>query len=199
MFLAEKIVIIVSGFAGSGKSTLAENLAKHFKLKCVHASDVLKQLLEKDVESIDLDKTTGGTGWWESSEGKKFMKQRTADGTLDKILDKKLLELIKKGNIVLDSWTMPWLSKAGYKIWLNTSIEERANRVSERDKLSIEEVKEKIASRDKETSLIYEKLYGFKMGKDLTPFNLILKTDGMSIEEVFEKAKKTIEKEVKLK
>lgn len=195
--MAEKIVIIVCGFAGSGKSTLAENLAKFFNLKCVHASDVLKQLLEKDVESIDLDKTKGGTGWWESEAGKKFMKQRITDGTLDKILDKKLLEIIEKGNVVLDSWTMPWLSEKGYKIWLETSIEERAKRVSERDKLPFEEVRKKIASRDIETARIYEKLYGFKMGKDLTPFNFIIKSDNLSIEQVFEKAKKTIEKELK--
>lgn len=197
--MAEKIAIIVSGFAGSGKSTLAENLARHFGLKCVHASDVLKQMLEKDIESIDLGKTAGGTGWWESEDGKKFMKQRIADGTLDRILDKKLLETIQQGNVVVDSWTMPWLSKAGYKIWLNTSIDERAKRVSERDSLPIEEVKKKIAERDIETAQIYEKLYGFQMGKDLTPFNLVLNTDSMEIGEVFEKAIKAIEKDLKPK
>ncbi len=197
--MAEKIVIIVCGFAGSGKSTLAENLAKHFGLKCVHASDVLKQLMENDIESIDLGKTKPGMGWWESEEGKKFMKQRIADGTLDRVLDKKLLEIIEAGNVVVDSWTMPWLSKTGFKIWLNTSIEERTKRVSERDKLPIEEVRKKITNRDIETKQIYEKLYGFKMGEDLTPFNLVMNTNEMGIEQVFEIAKKEIEKDLKIR
>lgn len=186
-------VIIVSGFAGSGKSTLAEKLAIEFNLPCVHASDILRQLARKKAEEIDTTKTTAGSGWWESEEAKEYMKKRMSDGSLDKELDRMLLAIIDKGNVVMDSWAMPWLSKKGCKIWLNVAAEERAKRVSERDKLPYSEVLKKIKSRDEKTAEIYKKLYGFELGKDLSPFNLVIDA-AKSPDEVFAQAKKGIEK-----
>ena len=86
-------VIIISGFAGSGKSTLAEKLAERFGMECVHASGILRELLEKDVDEISEGKGKN-VGWWESDEGRKLLAQRMEDGELDKILDKKLHSFI---------------------------------------------------------------------------------------------------------
>lgn len=180
-------VIIVSGFAGSGKSTLAQKLAERFGMKCVHASGILRELLEKHVDDI-TDGAGKNTGWWESEEGREFLENRTKDWKFDRMLDKKLLEIIEQGNVVLDSWTMPWLSKKGFKIWLDTSVEIRAKRVSGRNKKSIEEVEESLRERDEKTAKIYKELYGFELGKDRSPFDLVLKTDSMKKHEVVEKA-----------
>ncbi len=179
-------VIIVSGFAGSGKSTLAQKLADKFDMKCIHASGILRELLEKHVDDI-TDGAGKNTGWWESKEGRKFLENRTKDGKFDRMLDKKLLEIIEQGNVVLDSWTMPWLSKKGFKIWLNAGVEIRAKRVSGRDSKSIEEVEESIRERDEKTAKIYKELYGFELGIDLSPFDIILETDKLKKHEVFEK------------
>jgi cytidylate kinase len=40
--------------------------------------------------------------------------------------------------------------------------------------------------KEKETKAIYKKLYGFNLGEDFTPFNLILDTDNLKPKEVFE-------------
>lgn len=185
--MPQKRVIIVAGFAGSGKSTLAEELAKKFGLKCVHASGILRELLEKDIGEISGGKGKN-TGWWESEEGRKFLGKRLKDGSLDRTLDKRLLEIIEKGDVVVDSWTMPWLSKKGFKIWLNASIEKRAERVSKRDGRSAQEIKKLLEERDAKTAEIYKELYGFEIGQDLTPFNLVIETDNLGKKEVFEKA-----------
>ncbi len=190
--MKEKI-IIVSGFAGSGKSTLAKKLAAAFDLKCVHASDLLKQLMEKKAEEINVNKTTEGRGWWETEEAKEFMKKRMNDGSMDRELDKMLLEIIEEGNVVLDSWTMPWLSKKGFRIWLEANAEERTKRVAGRDKLDYSEVLERIKSRDEKTTRIYRDLYGFEFGVDKTPFNIAIDA-ALPKEEVFKQAKQALER-----
>lgn len=179
------MLIIVSGFAGSGKSTLTEKLASQFGIPFVHASDVLKQLRTKKPEQIDAKKTEAGKGFWESKEGDAFMKQREIDDSTDKALDKMLLEIADKENVVLDSWTMPWLCKKGFKIWLHASPKVRAKRVSERDKLEEKKVLEKIIERDKKTAELYKKIYGFSIGEDLEPFQLVINTDNLKEKEVF--------------
>jgi cytidylate kinase len=186
-------VVIVSGFAGSGKSTLAKRLAGHFGLKCVHASDLLKQLMEKKAAEIDTGATTEGKGWWESEEAREYMEKRSKDSSMDRELDRMLLKLIDSGNVVMDSWTMPWLSKKGFRIWLEVSPEARAERVSKRDGLDYESVHERIMSRDTKTAEIYRKTYGFDFGKDLSPFNIVIDA-GMAADEVFEEAKAALEK-----
>ena len=179
-YFSDLMLIIVSGFAGSGKSTLAEAVGKQFGLQVVHASHLLQQLREKEAEDLDLMHTKAGSGWWESKEAADYMKAREKDSSMDKALDKELLAIAEKGDVVLDSWTMPWLCDKGIKVWLSAKAETRAKRVAERDKLKYEDVLKKIKDRDKKTAGIYKKIYGFEMGKDFKPFDIVVITDGIS-------------------
>ena len=130
----EKKLVLISGFAGSGKSSLADSLGKALDLKVIHASSILREMATNGVKALDNASPQKLHDWWESEEAKEFMKRRIKDGALDKALDKKLIEIAKKGNVILDSWTMPWLYRGkAYKVWLNTSSEVRAQRVSGRD------------------------------------------------------------------
>jgi len=187
------MLIIVSGFAGSGKSTLAKKLAEEYGLKSVHASDILRKLREKSISEIDAEKTDASSGWWESKEAEEYLKKRLADGSMDLALDKKLEEIAGKGDIVLDSKTMGNLSKKGFRIWLDASAEKRAERIAERDKLDEKEVLRKINERDSADKKIYKKLYHFDLGTDLEGFELVIHSDELSAETVFEKAVKAIE------
>lgn len=183
------MIIIISGFAGSGKSTLAEKLASHFKLKCVHASGILKQLREKSIDDIRAEKAEKGTGFWEGAGGEGMMKARQENGGMDRQLDKKLLEIIEAGNVVLDSKTMGYLSGKGIKVWLDASLETRAKRVAERDGLDAKAVKEKLAKRDETDIAIYRKLYGFTLGEGVKErFDIVIDTHSFGIDKTFETA-----------
>lgn len=174
------LVICICGMAGSGKSTVAKKLAKKYGLKYYSGGDTLKTL------AIAEGHKPSKWGWWESSEGIRFLEKRKNDLKFDKIVDEELLKAAKKGNVVLDSWTMPWLLKNGFKIWLEASMGKRAERIAKRDKISIEKALEALKIKEKETKAIYKKLYGFNLGEDFTPFNLILDTDNLKPKEVFE-------------
>jgi len=43
-----------------------------------------------------------------------------------------------------------------------------------------------LRNKEERTKAIYKKLYGFSLGEDFTPFNLILDTDNLKSEEVFQ-------------
>ncbi len=181
--------IIVSGFAGSGKSTLADSLGKALKLKVVHASALLKEMRESGISALESKNVKKIEDWWETAEAKKFMKERKENTALDIALDKKLKEIADAGNVVLDSWTMPYLYKGkAFKIWLEASPETRAKRVSERDSLDYKEVLAKVNRRDKETKGLYETLYNFRMGENLGIFDFVFKTNDLPKQEVFAKA-----------
>jgi cytidylate kinase len=179
--LAEKkIVICISGMAGTGKSTLSKKLAEKYNLKCYSGGDALKELAKAEGYDVSCQ------GWWESLEGLNFLKERVIDPKFDKAVDAKLLEYAQQGNVLLDSWTMPWLLKEGFKIWLMTSIEKRAARVAERDKITVNEAFKVLEEKEARTKAIYKKLYGFVLGEDFAPFDLVLDTDNLNAEEVFE-------------
>jgi cytidylate kinase len=179
-FVGKKIVICISGMAGTGKSTLSKKLAEKYNLKCFSGGDALKELA--NAEGYDASRQ----GWWESPEGLNFLNERIRNPKFDQAVDSKLLEYAKQGNVLLDSWTMPWLLKGGFKIWLMASIEKRAARVAERDKITIGEAFEVLKEKEERTKSIYKTLYGFSLGEDFAPFDLVLDTDNLSADEVFE-------------
>jgi len=152
-----KIILCISGMAGCGKSTAAKKIAEKYNLRYFSGGDALKALaLEAGYKSVDR-------GWWESEEGMKFLKKRMEDSSFDQKIDAKLLEWGRQGDVVLDSWTMPWLLKKGFKIWLEASPEERARRIAQRDGIDVEKALAALKEKDAKTKAIYKKLYGFDL------------------------------------
>ncbi|MGB9854045.1 MAG: (d)CMP kinase, partial [Candidatus Bathyarchaeales archaeon] len=182
------LVICICGMAGSGKSTQAKRLAKKYGLKYYSGGEALKALaIERGYKPIEK-------GWWESREGLSFLENREKDLQFDKAVDQKLLEIAKQGNVILDSWTMPWLLKNGFKVWLEASPRKRAERVAKRDGISVKEALEALRNKEEKTKAIYKRLYGFSLGEDFTPFHLILDTENLTAEEVFQALSMVLDK-----
>jgi cytidylate kinase len=176
----KKIVVCISGMAGTGKSTLAKKLAQKYKLKYYSGGDALKALAAEEGCNVS------GRGWWESPEGLNFLKKREKNLKFDKAVDDKLLEYAQQENVLLDSWAMPWLLKTGFKIWLVASEEKRAARIAKRDKIAVKKALQVLKEKEARTKAIYKKLYGFRLGEDFDQFNLVLDTDNLDAEEVFQ-------------
>ena len=175
----KKVVICISGMTGSGKSIVAKRLADKYGLGYFSGGNALRALAQEEGYASDV------RGWWETSEGLNFLQQRMGNPAFDKKIDEKLLELAAEGNVVLDSWTMPWLLNEGFKVWLEASPQVRAKRVVTRDSISIEEAVKALNEKDERTRQIYKGLYGFDLGHDLSPFNLVLATDELEPDDVF--------------
>jgi cytidylate kinase len=176
----KKMVLCISGMTGCGKSTVAKKIAAEYQLRYCSGGDALKALaIEKGYQPSDR-------GWWESAQGVKFLRNRMQDPSFDKQVDQKLLHWAKQGNVVLDSWTMPWLLEDGFKIWLDASPIVRAQRIAQRDGTSLETARAAQKVKDEHTKSIYKKLYGFALGEDFSPFDLILDVNDLTPNEVLE-------------
>ena len=173
------VVICVCGLTGCGKSSVARRLADRYGLSYFSGGAALRAL------AVEAGYKPFGRGWWESDEGLMFLRRRLEDSGFDRRVDEKLLELAKGGNAVLDSWTMPWLFKGGFKVWFEASPMVRAGRVAKRDRVGVGEALRMLREKDDLTRRIYKGLYGFVLGEDFGPFDLILDTDFLNVNEVF--------------
>ena len=176
----EKVVICVCGMTGCGKSTVAKRLAEKYGLTYFSGGNALKAL------ALEAGYKPTEKGWWITEEGLGFHRKRAKDLQFDQKVDKKLMALASQGNVVIDSWTMPWLLKNScFKIWLEASPEERAKRLMKRDNVNFEKALNILKEKDGESKIIYKKSYGFNLGEDFTPFNVIVDTNELSADEVF--------------
>jgi cytidylate kinase len=178
--------IIISGPPAIGKTTIAKGIAKEFDLVHLSGGDILKELAEE--EGFE----TKGDDWWDTQEGMDFLSQRQKNSEFDKKVDDKLKEFFSKGDVVITSYTLPWLVEGGVKIWLSGSKENSAQRMTIRDNLSETNALEIVQKRYNENKIIYKTLYGFEFGEDLSIFDKIIETDDLNVEQVLEIAKSTV-------
>lgn len=181
-----KTNIIIFGFSGAGKSTIVEVLGKRLGMQVVHPSSILKELLQEKVP--DLNHSKAGTGFWESDVGIQLFKDRLQEKRpLDFICDQILVKELEKENIVMDSWTMPWIFQKGFNIYLKTTKKTRIDRVAKRSNISRYRANQVITMKDNETRNLYLKHKGFDIKKDHNVFNLIIKTDDLSPKQIMER------------
>ena len=178
--------IIISGPPAIGKTTIAKGLAKEFGLVHLSGGDILKELAE------EIGFETKGDDWWDTQEGINFLSHRQKNSEFDKNVDDKLKKLFSKGDVVITSYTLPWIVKGGVKIWLAGSKENSTQRMITRDNLSKNNALEIVQKRYNENKVIYKTLYGFVFGEDLSVFDKIIETDDLNAEQVLEIAKSTV-------
>jgi len=184
----KKISIIISGMSSVGKTTAADLIGKKFHLRHVAGGDMLKQI------AYERGYTPAGSDWWDTPEGMKFLSERKKDPEFDKKVDRKLIECVQEGNVVVTSYSLPWLVKEdGLKLWFQASQKTRAGRLAGRDSISKTQALNIIKKRDEQNKRIYKKLYGIRFGEDLTPFNFVLDTNKLTASEVADTACKIVD------
>ncbi|TVP39593.1 AAA family ATPase [Candidatus Nitrosocosmicus arcticus] len=183
-----KMSIVISGWPAVGKTTIAENLAKKFNLKLWNGGDILKMMAYERGYSSSLNHD-----WWDTEEAAKFMKERNNNPNFDREVDNRLIELVKEGNVVITSYTLPWISDATINFWLQGSVDNRSKRMSMRDKIDINTAKKIVQRRDVENKLIYQKLYQFEFGEKLDVFDFAMNTDILSLESLIIISKNIVE------
>ena len=133
------MIIAIGGLTGSGKNTVGELVAKKlgYRLVCPTFKDLAKR---------------GGITLME------FQKKAENDPDIDKKFDAELREQAK-GNCVVTTWLGPWMVEADLRIWVFVPLDIRAQRVADRDGITLEEAKKHILARDESNRQRYLKLY----------------------------------------
>jgi cytidylate kinase len=183
-----KISIVISGWPAVGKTTIAENIAKYFNLKLWNGGDILKMMASERGYSSTLKHS-----WWDTDEALKFMNERNSDPNFDKEVDNRLIRLVNEGNVVITSYTLPWISDATINFWLHGSVNNRAKRMAMRDNISTMEAKKIVLRRDIENKSIYKRIYNFDFGENLDVFDFALNTDLLSLDCLVDLSKKIVQ------
>jgi cytidylate kinase len=183
----KKISVVISGWPAVGKTTIAENIAKEFDLKLWNGGDILKMMAYERGYSSSLNHD-----WWDTEEAIAFMKERNNDPNFDREVDNRLIGLVNGGNVVVTSYTLPWISDATVNFWLEGSVDNRAKRLAMRDKISIPEAKRIVLRRDNENKLIYKRIYDFSFGENLDVFDFALNTDLLSLDCLIDLSKRIV-------
>jgi CMP/dCMP kinase len=170
--------IIISGMPAVGKTTVSKLVAAALGTPLVGGGDVLKEM------AVEEGYTPGGDDWWDRGEGMRFLKAREKSYGFDQEVDRRLKEKAKKGDVVITSYPLPWLTDDGVKVWLSGDVGKRAARMSQRDGLPLSECMSVLSVRDSENLRLYKKIYSIEFGKDLSPFDLVVDTDSIDEEKV---------------
>ena len=184
----QNISVVISGSAAVGKTTLAHALAKEFGFKLYNGGDILKEIARQQGHVIS------GNDWWDSDEAIGFMKERKKNPVFDKQVDEKLMNIAKKGSVIITSHTLPWLATESITFWLSASQEKRSERMSQRDKITVTDALRIVKMRDRENKKIYKKIYGSDFGDSLEVFDFMINTEILSLDSLVYLCKEIIKR-----
>ena len=184
----QNISVVISGSAAVGKTTLAHALAKEFGFKLYNGGDILKEIARQQGHVIS------GNDWWDSDEAIGFMKERKKNPVFDKQVDEKLMNIAKKGSVIITSHTLPWLATESITFWISASQEKRSQRMSQRDKITVTDALRIVKMRDRENKKIYKKIYGSDFGDSLEVFDFMINTEILSLDSLVYLCKEIIKR-----
>ncbi len=175
------VVIAVSGQPASGKTTIARKLAEYYGLRYISNGMLFRKLAEER-----------GIPFLE------FHKLAEQDENIDRQIDSLALEEAKKGNVVIEGHLAGWILKdvADVKIYLKASLEVRARRLAQREKISLEDAIKEITFREENNRKRYLKIYGIDIN-DLSVFDIVLDTTYLNVDEVLEVLRSYIDRVLK--
>lgn len=166
------MIITISGLHGTGKSTIGKIISQELNLHYYSTGQAFRDLAREYHMTL-----------------REFTHYAETHPDIDINLDKKIIEIAKKGDIVIDSQLSGHILKdlADFKIHLICPIETRVKRMAERDGTTFESKYKETFLREESELQRFKRLYDidlkdFKTLQDI--HDLIINTEKMSINEV---------------
>jgi len=165
------MILTISGKHGSGKSVIGKKIALALDIKYYSTGQAFRDLAKEMNMSLE-----------------EFTQYVENHPEIDQELDKKIVEIAKKGDIIIDSQLSGHLLQniADFKIMLKCPLETRVKRMADRDQTSYEEKLKETMVREKSEQERFKILYDIDL-EDHKIYDLIIKTENLSIEEVLNK------------
>ena len=173
------VTITISGTPGSGKTTVARLLEKKLGLKHIYLGMIFRELADKEKMTLE-----------------EFGKYCEENPEIDNDLDNRQLEILKKGDVILEGRLAGWIAYKNnipaLKVSIDTDIDTRARRIVNREKGSVEYRKDEIIERERSEALRYKNYYNIDL-KDKSIYDLIIDSKDKSPDEIVEIIIKKIE------
>ena len=163
-------VITISGTPGSGKSTVAQLLEEKLGSKYVYSGMIFREMAKKYKMTLA-----------------EFGKYCEENSEVDKELDDRQLEILKKGNVILEGRLAGWLAHLNkipaFKVAIVTDIDTRAKRIVNREKGDVEKRKKEIIEREKSEAARYKNYYGIDLF-DMSIYDLVIDSGDKTPEDI---------------
>ena len=160
-----EILITIDGKSGAGKSILAEHLANYLSINHHSAGDFFRKISEEKGLTVEQLAEKAGKEIDVEVDRRTFRKGLSEDCVIESRIASRVLS-----------------EYADLKICLKADMSERAERVADRENLSLKEAKEQVQQRDRNDSNRYQKYYGIDI-ENLGIYDLVLDNTGLTVEE----------------
>lgn len=160
------MIVTIGGPIGSGKTTVARAISERFGLRHISAGIIFRGIAKEKGLSLE-----------------EFSVLAEKDHSYDRTVDKKQQEMIGEGDAVVDGRLSGRFIESDIKIWLTAPFEERAERVANRENISLEQSIEGMKKREKSEATRYKDIYGINI-YDLSQYDVVLNTALWSAEGV---------------
>jgi predicted cytidylate kinase len=162
--------ITISGLPGTGKTTVAKLLENRLGLKYVYSGEIFRRLAKKYKMSLE-------------EFGTYCEKHREIDEELDNFQ----LELLRKGNVIVEGRIAGWLAYRNHipavKVLLDASLDVRATRIVKREKGAVEKRKKEIVKREQSEATRYKKYYHIDV-RDTSIYDVVVDTADKSPDKI---------------
>ena len=166
------VTITISGNPGSGKSTVGRLLSVKIGLKYVYSGEIFRKNAKKYSMSLE-----------------EFGSYCEKHKEIDKELDDYQLEILQKGNVIVEGRIAGWIAHlnniTALKVILYTDIETRAGRIVNRESGDIEKRKQEMLNRERSEALRYKNYYNIDL-KDITIYDLVINSTEKTPEEIID-------------
>jgi len=164
--------ITVSGFPGSGTTTVAKLLEKKTGLTYVCSGDIFRKMAKKYAMSLE-----------------EFGRYCENHKEVDEELDRYQLEILEKGNVILEGRISGWIAFrnniVSLKVVLEADLETRVERIIKREKGDFKKRKQEIVAREKSEATRYKKYYDIDVS-DTSIYDLVIDSSDKTPEEIVE-------------
>ncbi|BBG27134.1 (d)CMP kinase [Sulfuracidifex tepidarius] len=167
------MIITISGPPGSGKTSVARLVAQHLSADLISAGSFFRKIASDiGISVVELNR------------------KAESDFSIDSKLDSEILRMVLEArdenrNVIVESHIAGWLLReySTFSIYLNAPVQERARRISIRDKISFNEALLEIFRREFSHYTRFMHYYGIDI-TDISLFDLSINTKSMKPEEI---------------
>jgi len=170
------MIITISGLAGSGTTTASKVLSTKMEIPYISAGDIFRDMASrKDMDILEFSK---------------FAEENVE---VDLEIDRRQSEIAKqKKDLIIDGRLSAYFVDADLKVWLMAPLDVRAERISEREDKSFQQVKEEIVRRGKSEAKRYFEIHDIDI-ENMEIYDLVINTKTFHAEGVAEIILKVIE------
>jgi len=164
--------ITLSGTPGSGKSTIAEMLHTQLSIQYIYSGMIFRNLAQQHQMSLE-----------------EFGKYCETHEAVDRELDQQQIEILQKGNVLLEGRLAGWLAYReqipAVKIMITAETDIRVNRIIQREGGDFNQCKQELLKREKSEWKRYNTYYNIDL-HDTSIYDLVIDSSEKSPEEILD-------------